>query len=70
MFRDIIQIPLIMIPDKTRRVSGRDGFRSDTHGNGSECHYLPYFNPNTDTNTIGYEYKWKVRIQIYIWILT
>jgi hypothetical protein len=28
-------------------------------GNRFECHYLPYFNPNTDTNTntIGYEYK-------------
>jgi hypothetical protein len=35
----------------------RDGFESDTHGNGSECHYLPYFNSNTDTNSIGYEYK-------------
>ena len=37
----------------------RDGFRSDTHGNGFECHYLPYFNSNTDTNTniVGYEYK-------------
>jgi hypothetical protein len=33
----------------------RDGFRSDTHGNESECHYLPYFNSNT--NTIEYEYK-------------
>jgi hypothetical protein len=37
----------------------RDGFGSDTHENGFEYHYLPYFNPNTDTNTniIGYEYK-------------
>jgi hypothetical protein len=37
----------------------RDGFGSDTHGNGFECHYLPYFNSNTDTNTniVGYEYK-------------
>jgi hypothetical protein len=35
----------------------RDGFGSDTYGNGFECHYLPYFNPNTDTNTIGYECK-------------
>jgi hypothetical protein len=32
-----------------------DGFRSDTHGNESECHYLPYFNSNT--YTIRYEYK-------------
>jgi hypothetical protein len=38
-------------------VMARDGFGSDTHGNGFECHYLLYFNPNTDTNTIGYEYK-------------
>jgi hypothetical protein len=40
-------------------VYNRDGFGSDTHGNRFECHYLPYFNPNTDTNTntIGYEYK-------------
>jgi hypothetical protein len=39
--------------------ASRDGFGSDTHGNGFECHYLPYFNSNTDTNTntIGYEYK-------------
>jgi hypothetical protein len=37
----------------------RDGFESDTHGNESECHYLPYFNLNlnTNTNTNGYEYK-------------
>ena len=37
----------------------RVGFGSDTHENGFECHYLPYFNPNTDTNTniVGYEYK-------------
>jgi hypothetical protein len=37
----------------------RDGFGSNTHGNEFKCHYLPYFNPNTDTNTntIGYEYK-------------
>jgi hypothetical protein len=34
----------------------RDGFGSDTHGNGFECHYLPYFNPNTDTNTNTVEY--------------
>jgi hypothetical protein len=39
--------------------STRDGFGSDTHGNGFECHYLPYFNSNmdTNTNTIEYEYK-------------
>jgi hypothetical protein len=37
----------------------RDGFGSDTHENESECHYLPYFNFNLNTNidTIGYEYK-------------
>jgi hypothetical protein len=42
-----------------RGVIDRDGFGSDTHGNGFKCHYLPYFNPNTDTNTniIIYEYK-------------
>jgi hypothetical protein len=36
-----------------------DGFGSDTHGNESECHYLPYFNSNSNTNanTIRYEYK-------------
>jgi hypothetical protein len=34
----------------------RDGFGSDTRGNGFKCHYLLYFNPNTDTNTntVGY----------------
>jgi hypothetical protein len=43
----------------------RDGFGSDTHGNRSKYHYLPYFNRNTDTNT-----KRIVRIRIYIRILT
>jgi hypothetical protein len=46
-------------------VVASDGFGLDTHGNGSECHYLPYFNPNMNTNT-----KRIVRIQIYIRILT
>jgi hypothetical protein len=36
-------------------VAGRDGFGSDTHRNGYGCHYLSYF--NTNTNIIGYEYK-------------
>jgi hypothetical protein len=35
----------------------RDGFGSDTLGNEFECHYLLYFNSNTNVNTIGYEYK-------------
>jgi hypothetical protein len=37
-------------------VQTRDGFGSDTHGNRFEYHYLPYFNPNTDTNTNIVEY--------------
>jgi hypothetical protein len=45
----------VAIPRKL--VLSRNGFRSDTHGNKSECHYLPYFNSNTITDTIGYEYK-------------
>jgi hypothetical protein len=37
----------------------RDGFGSDTHGYEFECHYLPHFISNLDTNTniIEYEYK-------------
>jgi hypothetical protein len=44
---------------------GRDGFGSDTHGNKSECHYLPYFNSNTNMNTIGYEYETNLNVTIY-----
>ena len=36
-----------------------DGFGSDTDEIGSECHLLPYFNPDANANAdlIGYEYK-------------
>ena len=38
---------------------GKDGFGSDTDEIGSECHFLPHFNPDTNANAdiIGYEYK-------------
>ena len=34
-------------------------FGSDKDEIGFECHFLPYFNPDTNANTdlIGYEYK-------------
>jgi hypothetical protein len=32
-------------------VRNRDRFVLDTHGNEFECHYLPHFNQNLDTNT-------------------
>ena len=37
----------------------KDGFGSDTDEIGSECHFLPHFNRDTNTNAdlIGYEYK-------------
>ena len=37
----------------------KNGFGSDTDEIGSECHILPYFNPDTNANSdlIGYEYK-------------
>ena len=38
---------------------GKDGFGSDTDEIGSECHFLPHFNPDMNANAdlIGYEYK-------------
>ena len=41
------------------RVRGKDGFGSDKDQIGSECHFLPNFNPDTNANAdlIGYEYK-------------
>ena len=40
-------------------VIAKDGFGSDTDEIGSRCHFLPRFNPDTNTNAdiIGYEYK-------------
>ena len=37
----------------------KDGFGSDMDKFGSEYHFLPYFNPDTNANAdlIGYEYK-------------
>ena len=37
----------------------KDGFGSDTDEIGSECHFLPHFNLDTNANAdlIGYEYK-------------
>jgi hypothetical protein len=37
----------------------RGGNESNTHGYEYECHSLPYFCPNSDTNSniFGYEYK-------------
>ena len=37
----------------------KDGFESNTDEIGSECHFLPHFNPDTNANAdlIGYEYK-------------
>ena len=39
--------------------AAKDGFGSDTDEIRSECHLLPYFNPDTNTNAdlIAYEYK-------------
>jgi hypothetical protein len=36
----------------------RDGFRSNTHGNESGCHYLTYFNSNKNIIEYIYEYKY------------
>ena len=39
--------------------AAKDEFGSDTDEIRSECHLLPYFNPDTNANAdlIGYEYK-------------
>jgi hypothetical protein len=44
----------------SRTPEGRDGFRSDTHGYEFECHYLPHFISNADTNTNIIEYECKM----------
>jgi hypothetical protein len=48
-----------LLPTMTCGPLLKDGFGSDAHGYEFECHYLPYFISNSDTNMniIEYEYK-------------
>jgi hypothetical protein len=50
---------MFSLRDSLALSTSRDGFGSDTHRSEFECHYLPYFISNSDTNTniIEYEYK-------------
>ena len=45
--------------DKIMAMYNKDGFGSNTDEIGSECHFLPHFNLDTNANAdlIGYEYK-------------
>jgi hypothetical protein len=47
-----------------RQAISRGGNGSNTHGYEFECYNLPYFSPNSDTNSniFGYEYKTDSRI--------
>jgi hypothetical protein len=56
-------------PPHTRaHTMNRGGNRSNTHGNKFECHSLPYFSSNSDTNSDIFRYEYKTDIYIYIYI--
>jgi hypothetical protein len=53
-------------------LASRGGNETNTHKYEFECHSLPYFSPNSDTNSniFGYKYKMDSRIRILIRIFT